>query len=377
MVVVGALGACSGGSQQPAAVVVASTTTTQSTPLTESTLATPPPAPPPPAAPGPAPAVGGLKPADGRPYGGAVAFRTAAAVPAELTFVLVVGSDARPGQDPRRANADSVHLLAVDPRTGQGTVLGFPRDSWVQVPGRGNAKLTSALPSGGMGLMVDTVRRLTGLPVHYSVLTGFEGLASMVDALGGVDVAVDRMDDHASGARFERGWHHFNGAQALALARNRKDAPNGDFGRSANQGTLMLAALAKMRAEVGDDGGLRRWIDVLSRHASFDVAPDRLLGLAALARGLDPAGLRNVVVPGRIGTAGRQSVVFLGEEAARLFADLRPDAVPGGATAAPPAAPPPTTAAPGPAPSTTTTTLAPVVTTTTSTTAPPPITLLP
>lgn len=313
LVVAVLLASCSGRRGEPD-LVVGSTTTSQSTALPTATVAQPPvdpPAAPDVAAPEPG-SRPGLKAADGRPYPPAIAFRTSVPVPSDLTFVLVLGSDARPGQDIRRTNADSIHVLAVNPRSRQGTILGIPRDAWVEVPGRGNAKINSALANGGPSLAVDTVRRLTGLPIQYYVLTGFAGLTSMVDELGGVEVPVNRrMDDAASGARFERGLHHFNGDQALAFSRNRKDVANGDFSRSENHGTLMLAALAKMRAEIGDDGGLRRWTGVLMRHAALDVAPDRLVGLAALARGVDPGQIRNVVAPGRIGYAGRQSVVFL------------------------------------------------------------------
>lgn len=366
------LAACSGGGKDKPDVVIGSTPSSVTTALPAATIPAPPPPPEPPPPPPPPPQAargGGLKPADGRPYPAAIAFRSGVPVPSELVFVLVIGSDARPGQDIRRTNGDSIHLVAVNGRTREGTIVGFPRDSWVEIPGRGRGKLNSALPKGGPGLMAETVRRLTGLPVHYYVLTGFQGLAALVDELGGVHVHVDRrMNDRLSGARFEPGWHNFNGGQVLAFSRNRYDVPNGDFSRSFNQGTVMLAALAKMRAEVGDDGGLRRWVSVLSRHAALDVAPDRLLGLAALGRNLDPGRLRNIVVPGRIGSAGRQSVVFLTEEAGRIFLDLRPDGVIGGASAAP--QPPPTTAAP----TTTTTAPAPIVppqpapTSTTSTT---------
>lgn len=270
--------------------------------------------------------------ANGRPYGSPLVFRSSVAVPDDLVFVLVVGSDARPGQNLRKSNADSLHLMAVNPRTMQGTVVGIPRDAWVEIPGKGNGKITSALPNGGPDLLVRTVEHLTGLPVHYWALTGFAGLSEMVDELGGVDVYVSqRMNDRDSGAHFQPGWHHFNGAQALAFSRNRHDVPNGDFGRSFNQGTLLLAALSKLRAEVDDDAGLRRWLDVLGRHAELDAPATSLLGLAALARRLDPASLGNVVVPGKIGTTGGQSVVFLGKEAADLFLDLRPDAVVGSA----------------------------------------------
>jgi anionic cell wall polymer biosynthesis LytR-Cps2A-Psr (LCP) family protein len=157
---------------------------------------------------------------------------------------------------------------------------------------------------------------------------------AMVDELGGVDVPVHRrMNDRASGARFQRGWHHMNGGQALAFSRNRTDVAEGDLSRSENQGLVILSALAKMRAEVGDDGGVARWIGVMLKHVKLNVPVTRLPTLGALARRLDPARIKNVVAPGRLGFTARQSVVFLTTEAAKLFEDLRPDAVVGTPTA--------------------------------------------
>jgi LCP family protein required for cell wall assembly len=360
-------------------VIGASTTTSEAAPAptippdpTTTTVETSPPVT---AAPAPvvAPPPEGFP--DGSPYGPAVAFSTSVPVPQDLVFVLAIGSDARPGQDMRKTNGDSLHLIGVDPRTGAGTILGFPRDSWVEVPGKGTRKINSALALGGPQLMAETVRRLTGLPVHYYVLTGFEGFSRIVDDLGGVNVNVDRrMWDKNSGAKFDPGWHHMNGYDALAYSRNRYDVPNGDFGRSLHQGNVMLSALAKLRAEVGDDAGIQRWIGVLLKYADLDSPPQQLTQLATLARNLDPTKLTNIVVPGRVGNSGGQSVVFLGEEARQIFIDLRPDAAIGGpkgdeprpAAAAAPATPTPTPE-PTPAP-------APAEPTTTSTEAPPPTT---
>jgi len=321
---------------------------------------------------------------DGKPWAPPIPFTTSEAVPDGLVFLLVAGSDARPGEDLLHSRADSLHLLAVNPATGQGTLLGFPRDSWVEIPGHGRGKLNNALALGGPDLLAATVRRLTGLPVDYYVITGFPGLTAMVDELGGVDVLVDRrMNDRNSGARFQRGWHHFTGAEALAFARDRTDVERGDLTRSEHQGLLILSGLAKMRAEVADDGGVGRWLAVLTKYAKLDIPLTRLPALAALARRLDPARLTNVVAPGRVGTTAGQSVVFLTTEAARMFEDLRPDAVLG-AAAPDPSASTSTTATTAPAsppassraPASTTSTSSPEPSTTSSSSpspGPPPL----
>lgn len=293
---------------------------------------------------------------DGTPYGNAIAFTSDVPVPDGLLFVLVAGSDARPGEALDRARADSVHLLALNPRSGTGTIVGIPRDTWVEIPGRGHGKINSALSLGGMDLLARTVRQLTGLPVDYWALTGFTGLEAMVDAVGGVTTHVGRrMSDRASGAFFEPGWHRMSGRDALAFSRNRNDPPTGDFERSQNHGVLLQSALTKMRVEIGDMAGIRRWGELLVRHARLDIGIGTVVRLGAVARRIDARSVTNVVTPGRVGSAQGQSVVLLTADAASLFTDLRDDATVG-------RAPAPTTTTP---PSTSTTT-----TTTTTTTVP-------
>ena len=299
-----------------------------------------------------------LRQPDAAPYGAAVSFTSDVETPDGLVFVLVAGSDARPGERVDRSRADSIHLLAVNPATGTGTVLGFPRDSWVEIPGHGRGKINSAMALGGPDLLSETVQRLTGLPVHWWVVTSFDGLVAMVDALDRVVIPVERrMADRASGAYFERGYHNLSGGEVLAFTRDRHSTAQGDFSRSANQGTVVLSALRKMRTEVGDMDGVARWARVLWDHVRIDAPFDDVVRLGAVARRLDADRLTNVVAPGEVGMAGRASVVYLTEDAERLFEDLRDDATIG-------TAPPPTTS--------TSTTTPPPTTTSTSTPVVPP-----
>lgn len=293
-----------------------------------------------------------LRQPDAQPYGPAIPFASDVEDPDGLLFVLVAGSDARPGERVERSRADSIHLLAINPASGTGTILGVPRDSWVEIPGHGEGKINTAMAIGGPDLLSETVQRLTGLPVHWWVVTSFEGLVSMVDALDRVVIPVERrMADRNSGAFFERGLHNLSGREVLAFTRDRHSVAQGDLSRSANHGVVVLAALRKMRTEVADMDGVASWVRVLWERVRINAAFDDVVRLGATARRLDPDRLVNVVAPGEVGTAGSQSVVYLTPDAERLFEDLRDDATVGHAP------PPSTTTSTSSTTTTTTTTL--------------------
>ncbi|HXF56294.1 MAG TPA: LCP family protein [Actinomycetota bacterium] len=246
-------------------------------------------------------------------------------------FVLVLGSDARPGEPVARLRADSIHLIGVDVRHRRATVLGFPRDAWVEVPGYGRTKINNGMVLGGPELMVRTVERLTGIRIDFWVLTSFQGLVRMVDAVGPLEVEVDRpMFDRFSGTNFSPGRHRLSGREALAFARDRHSPQGGDLGRSLNQGKLMIAALRKLRADFRRHPALLfSWLAAGWRNVQTDLPPATLLELALTAASIPPARVSNLVVPATVGTAGAASVVFLSPGAASIYRDLRADGVVG------------------------------------------------
>jgi LCP family protein required for cell wall assembly len=235
----------------------------------------------------------------------------------EPIFILLLGSDARLalGEDPARTRADSIHILAINPAKAKATIVGFPRDSFVPIPGFGTTKINAAMSLGGPDLVVETVEQLTGLTMDYWALTWFEGFKSMIRGVGGLsmDVPFDVFDSFA-GANISAGPQILSGPDALAFARARHALPAGDFGRSENQGRLMVAALAQLRKEFSKDPSrLLTWIGAGLRNAQTDVPLDELLSLAFTATTINPKRIVNVVIPGSIGMAGTTSIVSLNQ----------------------------------------------------------------
>lgn len=244
-------------------------------------------------------------------------------------FILAIGSDARPGvcEPVERCLADSLHLIGINPRKGAASILGFPRDSYVPIPGVGTRKINDSLFYGGPELVAQTVEDLVGVDIDYYLLTSFFGVRHMVNAVGGIEVEIPYpMSDAASGASFAAGPAMLDGKQALAFARNRKDTPNGDFSRSENQGRLIVAALEQLRKEVRQDPlSLLRWLVAGMTHIQMDLSAGEVFQLALSALTIEPNRVTNRVTPGGISMVGGASVVTLGSEAEAVFADIRDD----------------------------------------------------
>jgi len=167
--------------------------------------------------------------------------------------ILVIGTDG--GRAPGREGSnrsDSLLLLRTDPERNRLSYLSIPRDLRVEVPGFGSEKVNAANQLGGPALTIQTVRALTGLPIHHVVVVDFDGFKELIDALGGIEVDVpkpilsNRFDCPYSrercrqweGWRFAKGKQHMDGRRALVYSRirtNRLDPSDTDISRTARQ----------------------------------------------------------------------------------------------------------------------------------------------
>jgi LCP family protein required for cell wall assembly len=241
----------------------------------------------------------------------------------EPRMVMVIGSDARPGENQQRLRADSIHVLTANPSEGTGTILGFPRDSYVATP-YGSMKFSSLMAGRGPQVMVDQVVDTWALPIEGYVVTGFKGFEELMGQIGSLPIDLPRaIPDQMEWPGFRAGQQTLSPQRTLDYSRTRKRIPGGDLGRSANQGIVMLAVLRVL--QMNDIADSPEIISVLLDHAWTNLTPTDLIQLAATVHTLDADTVTNVVLPGKLGNAGGASIVRLTPEATDMLSDLSDD----------------------------------------------------
>ncbi len=171
---------------------------------------------------------------------------------------LVVGSDSRKGLTKEQARqlhtgsgdvgqrTDTIMLLHVPAGGGPTVLMSIPRDSYVAIPGHGHNKINAAFAFGGPKLLARTIEEASGVQIDDYVEIGFGGFASMVDAVGGVQICPKRdMKDRDAGLNIKKGCQQADGAVALGYARARHSDPRGDLGRVERQREVLGAIVSK------------------------------------------------------------------------------------------------------------------------------------
>jgi LCP family protein required for cell wall assembly len=171
-----------------------------------------------------------------------------------LCNYLILGSDSRKGSNivnhVTGQRSDTIMLAVVDTRINRTTVLSIPRDLRVNIPGYGLNKINTAINHPhGPDLMVQTVENLTGLSINHYIEVNFTGFQSLVNALGGVPICINRplVDTLAKLNLPHAGCYNLKGDQALAFVRARHIEGDTipDFSRISRQQQFMRALISK------------------------------------------------------------------------------------------------------------------------------------
>ncbi|HAZ16310.1 MAG: Cell envelope-related transcriptional attenuator [Parcubacteria group bacterium GW2011_GWA2_43_13] len=156
---------------------------------------------------------------------------------------------------------DTIIIASLKKSTHQVALVSIPRDMLVPLPDKTWRKINSvhALEylqnsDGALERSTKTISQLLNLPLHYSARIDFSGFEKAIDAVGGIDVMVDRsftdstypIDDgrgNITTVSFTAGKHHMNGKEALVFARSRHgtNGEGSDFARAARQQKIIMA----------------------------------------------------------------------------------------------------------------------------------------
>ncbi len=241
-----------------------------------------------------------------------------AAAPKGTFFMLLVGSDLRPGVG--GARGDALHVVGINTAKNSAVMIDIPRDTCFN-----GEKINSANTRGGPRGQADAVSGLMGgVPISYVIEVDFAGFTNIIDGMGGVIVDVPtEMHDSYSGAYFQPGRQRLTGSQALAFSRDRHDFPSSDLVRTQNQGLLIIEALRGMQTAANSAAGEFRLLSLFGRHARLDgLGLKDLYRMGRIAHRLDPAKVRNVLWP--TGGGGCLAPTSAGDS---LAADFKDDAI--------------------------------------------------
>lgn len=267
--------------------------------------------------------------------------------PKGATNILFIGSDSRDlktkeyGKGTGSQRSDALMLVHFSKGNTRVDAVQIPRDTLTDLPsckdtgsgsfaGGPNQMINNAL-SGGPACSVRAVEALSNVRIDHFVQLDFEGFASMVNALGGVNVCLNEpMVDPLAKLDLPSGKQKLEGKDALALARTRHAVGDGsDIGRLGHQQVVMSSIISRARS--GDvltrPDRLLKFLNALTSSITVDEGISsipKLTGLAKRARSVEDRDIRFITMPNGAAPGDANRVVKT-PDADTIFAAIAKD----------------------------------------------------
>jgi LCP family protein required for cell wall assembly len=235
--------------------------------------------------------------------------------------ILLIGDDHRPAnataqelaeigtqQDGGGINTDTMMVLHIPAGGGKATLISFPRDSWVNIPGFGMNKLNAAFElgtqngggdAGGVGLLVKVIQNMTGLTINHFVRVSLLGFYNIAQALGPIQVCLNEaVNDPYSTLVLPAGVSTLDAHQALAFVRQRHGLPQGDLDRVIRQQYFLSVEAHKILSAgtLLNPVKLKNVLDAVS--SSIQTDPNlNLIDLATELHGLSGSDITSATIP--------------------------------------------------------------------------------
>lgn len=220
---------------------------------------------------------------------------TSDGIGSERINILLLGSDARTSE--HNGYTDSITILSIDKKTKEIFLLSIPRDTMVQIPGRGLVKINSAYAYGDINTTKTAVENFLNVRIDYYALVDFTSFKEMVDTLGGINMYVE---PHISAVRPElngkTGMSRLTGSESLVVLRFRQDSES-EGGRMKRHREAIKAITDEI-LKPSNVLKLPTILNQLRQNVKTDIPPVETTVIEKLIAGFDIDNAKIEVVPG-------------------------------------------------------------------------------
>lgn len=228
----------------------------------------------------------------------------------EWNNILLLGTDSR--TTARYSRTDTMIIMSINPASGEAKLTSIMRDTWVQIPGHGGAKLNAACVYGGPEMTVRCINENFGMNIQYYALVNMQCLVDIVETLGGIRLDVSRSESKAmnqlissdaksgdANARFATSQVQsgsqvlLNGKQVLAYTRIRK--LDSDYARTTRQRTALTVIAKQLQKK-----GFLALVPILTsmlKYVETNLSTEQIMSLAKVGLSLDMGALTEFRIP--------------------------------------------------------------------------------
>ena len=227
-----------------------------------------------------------------------------------ITNILLVGTDARPGE--KSSRSDSMMILTVDTKNKALKLTSLARDTYADIPGHGKQKLTHAYAYGGINLLTQTIEKTFELDIQNYAIVDFLSFMDIVDTLGGVEVDVQKSEINELNKYIKEcynfsnnpnkgsiqyinntGVQRLNGYQTLAYSRIRYN--DSAFERDNRQREVIQALVNSLKEYPVSK--YTQLLDTILPYIKTNMRPTEIISLATKALSIGDLSIKQMEFP--------------------------------------------------------------------------------
>lgn len=226
-------------------------------------------------------------------------------IPTIYTLILGTNED----------NTDTIMIAGYNPKTQEASLLSLPRDTFVGTNikrGGANDKINAVYRTKGAEYLEKKVSEMTGLDINHHIVIDTNGIAEVVDIIGGIDydVPIDmKYTDEGQKLYIDlkKGFQHLNGKQVEGLVRFRHNSDGStypreygieDHGRNKTQRNVMKVIVNRM-LEFKNLTKMLEIIDAVQKHIKTDLSEQIIKDYLAYAIDFNPENMKLEMVEGK------------------------------------------------------------------------------